>query len=72
MTLTRRKADMGRLDGKVALITGAGSGIGRASALLFSAEGARVVCADIDELSCRGTVDKIESRRPVLVEASFT
>jgi NAD(P)-dependent dehydrogenase (short-subunit alcohol dehydrogenase family) len=36
-----------RLAGKVAIITGAGSGIGRASARLFAAEGARVVCADI-------------------------
>ena len=37
----------GRLAGKVAVITGAGSGIGRASAVLFAREGARVVCADI-------------------------
>jgi NAD(P)-dependent dehydrogenase (short-subunit alcohol dehydrogenase family) len=38
-----------RLKGKVALITGAGSGIGRAAALLFAAEGARVVASDITD-----------------------
>ncbi|MCL5046783.1 MAG: SDR family oxidoreductase [Actinobacteria bacterium] len=36
-----------KLDGKVAVITGAGSGIGRATALLFAQEGARVVVADL-------------------------
>lgn len=37
-----------RLDGKVCIVTGAGSGIGRASALLFAEEGATVAAADID------------------------
>ena len=38
---------MGLLDGKVAVITGAGSGMARASTLLFVAEGASVVAGDI-------------------------
>jgi NAD(P)-dependent dehydrogenase (short-subunit alcohol dehydrogenase family) len=38
---------MGKLDGKVAIVTGAGSGMGRSSALLFADEGAKVVCADV-------------------------
>jgi NAD(P)-dependent dehydrogenase (short-subunit alcohol dehydrogenase family) len=37
---------MDRLTGKVAIVTGAGSGIGRATAIRFAEEGARVVCAD--------------------------
>jgi len=36
-----------RLANKVAVITGAGSGMGKAMAQLFSAEGARIICADI-------------------------
>jgi len=40
---------MGRLSNKVAIVTGAGSGIGRASALLFAKEGAAVVAADVTD-----------------------
>ena len=40
---------LGRLKGRVAVITGANSGIGRATARLFAREGARVICCDIQE-----------------------
>jgi NAD(P)-dependent dehydrogenase (short-subunit alcohol dehydrogenase family) len=40
---------MGRLDEKIAIVTGAGSGIGKAAAVLFAAEGAKVVCADLSD-----------------------
>jgi NAD(P)-dependent dehydrogenase (short-subunit alcohol dehydrogenase family) len=52
---------MARLDRKVCLITGAGSGIGQASARLFAAEGARVVVADIDLDAAEVTVKEIAS-----------
>ncbi len=49
------------LQGKVAIITGAGSGVGRASALRFAAEGASVVCADVDLDRAKETVAQIEA-----------
>jgi len=49
---------LGRLKGKVAIVTGANSGIGRATARLFAREGARVVCCDIQE-SINPRVDKL-------------
>jgi 3-oxoacyl-[acyl-carrier protein] reductase len=44
---------------KAVIITGAGSGIGRAAALIFAREGAKVLCADVDEATARGTADAI-------------
>jgi NAD(P)-dependent dehydrogenase (short-subunit alcohol dehydrogenase family) len=47
----------GRLEGQVAVITGAGSGIGRATALRFLAEGASVIVAEFNETTAKETVD---------------
>jgi len=49
-----------KLDGKNALITGAGSGMGRATAILFAREGAKVAAIDIDEEAAAKTATQIE------------
>jgi NAD(P)-dependent dehydrogenase (short-subunit alcohol dehydrogenase family) len=58
----------GIVEGKVALVTGAGSGIGRASALTFAREGARVIVSDLD---VEGGAETLDAIRKAGGEASF-
>ncbi len=51
----------GRLDSRVALITGAASGIGRASAIRLASEGAHVMCADLNADECEATAAMIRN-----------
>jgi 3-oxoacyl-[acyl-carrier protein] reductase len=48
--------------GKTIIITGAGSGIGRATALIFAREGANVVCADVNEKGARTTAEEVNGK----------
>lgn len=57
-----KQKSMGRLEGRVALITGSGQGIGRAAALLFAEEGAAVVVVDINRERGEETSEEIRKR----------
>ena len=63
-----------KLSNKVVLITGSGSGIGRASAVLFSREGAKISVVDIDEKGGQQTVDLIKQKGSdaIFVHANIT
>jgi NAD(P)-dependent dehydrogenase (short-subunit alcohol dehydrogenase family) len=70
----REMLEMGKLDGKVALITGAGSGIGRATAVLFAKEGAKVAVVDYVPRGGRETVRMIKKAggEAVFIEADVS
>jgi 3-oxoacyl-[acyl-carrier protein] reductase len=59
-----------RLAGKVALVTGAGAGIGRATARRFAAEGAQVIAADLDAERARETCAGLDGASPVAADVT--
>lgn len=65
---------MGRVDGKVAVITGGGSGFGQASVLTFAEEGAKVVVVDISEANGTQVVEKVKKSggEAIFVKADVT
>ena len=63
---------MGKLDNKVAVITGAAGGIGRAAAKLFSQEGARLMLVDLDEANLSSMVEEIGSDKASYVAADVS
>ena len=65
--------DSNRLDGKIALITGAGGAIGRATAALFAARGARIVAIDRDPAALADLGAALgDEAQPILIEADVT
>ncbi|MFT4265426.1 MAG: SDR family oxidoreductase [Nocardioides sp.] len=66
MTNTAR----GRLDGRVCLVTGAGNGIGRATALAMAAEGGHVLALDVDAEAAKATAELDHAIRPFVADVS--
>jgi NAD(P)-dependent dehydrogenase (short-subunit alcohol dehydrogenase family) len=65
-------AKVARLDGRVAIVTGAGSGIGRAITLGYAREGARVLAVDLNLEGAQGTAGQAESGSVVALRADIT
>ena len=63
---------MERLEGKRTIVTGAGSGIGRAIALRLASEGARIVLADVDEAAARGVAAEIDAQKTLVQKSDVT
>ena len=61
-TVATRNGTSSRLLNKVAIVTGATSGIGRAIALAYAAEGAKVVCADLHPIVAKACIKKEDEK----------
>src|SRR3954471_24822563 len=61
---------MGRIESKACIVTGAGSGIGRATAIRFGEEGGRVLCVDLDAGAAEETAAMIDGAEAVTADVS--